>query len=86
MPNEYAQKWHAFKLETLKIKNSFMNKTDALLHRDLHTGAIMISANQTMIIDPEFALFGPMGFDLGALIANLILSWISHFERSKNKI
>lgn len=27
------------------------------------------------VIDPEFASYGPMGFDLGAYIANLLLAY-----------
>ena len=37
-----------------------------------------------MVIDPEFAFYGPMGFDIGAVIANLLMSYpasIGH-ERS----
>jgi len=29
------------------------------------------------VIDPEFAFYGPMGFDLGAFMANLLLSYYS---------
>ena len=61
-----------------------MNQTDALVHGDLHTGSIMINQTDTFVIDSEFAFFGPMGFDIGAVLANLILAWVSHFERSKN--
>ncbi len=75
----------AFKLNVLLLKNKFMNQTDALIHGDLHTGSIMINHNETFVIDSEFSFFGPMGFDVGALIANLLLAWISHFERSKNE-
>lgn len=70
-----------FKKNVLHLKDIFMNKTDALLHADLHTGSIMINQDETYIIDPEFAYVGPFGFDIGALIANLVMSWISHFER-----
>jgi 5-methylthioribose kinase len=69
----------------LKLKYLFMTQSDALLHGDLHTGSIMLNAEETYIIDPEFAFFGPFGFDIGALIANLLQSYVSHFERSKNK-
>jgi 5-methylthioribose kinase len=29
------------------------------------------------VIDPEFAFYGPMGFDIGALIGNLLLAYCS---------
>jgi 5-methylthioribose kinase len=67
-----------FRENILKLKYIFMTKSDALLHGDLHTGSIMINQKETFIIDPEFAFFGPFGFDIGALIANLINSYISH--------
>lgn len=68
----------AFKMNMLDLKYLFMNQRDALLHGDLHTGSIMLTEHHTKIIDPEFSFFGPFGFDIGALVANLILSYISH--------
>jgi 5-methylthioribose kinase len=29
------------------------------------------------VIDPEFAFYGPMGFDLGAIIGNLLMSYLA---------
>jgi 5-methylthioribose kinase len=66
------------KTKILHLKYKFMNQSDALLHGDLHTGSIMINQDETYIIDSEFAFVGPMGFDIGALIANLVMSWVSH--------
>ncbi len=66
------------KVKILELKDKFMNQSDALLHGDLHTGSIMINRDTTYVIDSEFAFVGPMGFDIGALIANLVMSWISH--------
>jgi len=71
-----------FKTKMLELKYKFMNQTDALLHGDLHTGSIMINNDETYVIDSEFAFFGPFGFDVGALLGNLVMSWVSHFERS----
>ncbi|WP_274435691.1 S-methyl-5-thioribose kinase [Alicyclobacillus sp. ALC3] len=58
-------------------KTLFMTQAQALIHGDLHTGSIMVNQDETKVIDPEFAFFGPMGFDLGALIGNLALSYVS---------
>ncbi len=71
-----------FRKNILKLKYIFMTNADTLLHGDLHTGSIMVNEKETFVIDPEFAFFGPFGFDIGALIANLISSYISHFYRS----
>lgn len=65
------------KLAVSELKLKFMTETQALLHGDLHTGSIMVTADDTRVIDPEFAFYGPMGFDTGALIANLLLNYCS---------
>jgi len=73
-----------FRKNLLDLKYSFMTHTDALLHGDLHTGSIMINETETYVIDPEFAFFGPFGFDIGALITNLINAWISQCHVGDN--
>ena len=52
----------------------FMNHAQALSHGDLHSGSIFINATQTKVFDPEFAFYGPMGYDLGNVIAHLLLA------------
>jgi len=37
----------------------------------------MVTDTDTRVIDPEFAFYGPIGFDLGAFFGNLLLSWYS---------
>jgi 5-methylthioribose kinase len=44
----------------------------------LHTGSIMVTDDDTRVIDPEFAWYGPMAFDVGMMLANF---WMS-FSRS----
>ena len=73
------------KTKILQLKYKFMNQSDSLLHGDLHTGSIMINQNETYVIDSEFAFVGPMGFDVGALIANLVMSWISHTAQDNDR-
>jgi len=74
-----------FKKNLLQLKYIFMTQSDALLHGDLHTGSIMLNEEQSYVIDPEFAFVGPFGFDIGALIANLINAYMSHFYRSEDE-
>ncbi|AZH28755.1 S-methyl-5-thioribose kinase [Paenibacillus sp. M-152] len=62
-------------LEVALLRERFMTRTEALLHGDLHTGSIFVTAESTKVIDPEFAFYGPMGFDIGAVIANLLLNY-----------
>jgi 5-methylthioribose kinase len=37
----------------------------------------MVTEADTRVIDPEFAVDGPIGFDLGAFLANLLMSYYS---------
>ncbi|MCL4247008.1 MAG: S-methyl-5-thioribose kinase, partial [Anaerolineae bacterium] len=72
----------ALRVEVAKMKEKFMTQAQALIHGDLHTGSIMINQDETFVIDPEFAFFGPIGFDVGAVIGNLLLSYASHEVRT----
>jgi len=64
----------ALRLEVAKLKHAFMTKSDALIHSDLHTGSIFVGPGKTLVFDPEFAFYGPFGFDIGQFIANLFLN------------
>lgn len=57
----------------------------ALLHGDLHTGSVMVTPEATVVIDSEFSFYGPMGFDIGALLSNLLLSYYSQDGHSTEK-
>ena len=61
--------------EVGKLKLDFMNNAQALIHGDLHTGSIFIKPDSMKVIDPEFAFFGPIGYDTGNVIANLMFAW-----------
>lgn len=65
------------KIAISRLKLRFIDDTQALIHGDLHTGSIMVTETETKVIDPEFAFVGPIGFDLGAIVANLLLSYFS---------
>ena len=62
------------KREVASLKFSFMTRAQALLHGDLHTGSIMAKDAAIRIIDSEFAFYGPVGFDLGLFIGNLLMN------------
>ena len=72
------------KIAVSRLKIKFMSESQSLLHGDLHTGSIMVSENDTKVIDPEFAFYGPMGFDVGALLANLLMNFFSQNGHEKN--
>lgn len=71
------------KLEVAKLKKSFLTEAEALLHGDLHTGSIFASETETKVIDPEFAFYGPIGFDVGLFLANLIFQTITREEEGR---
>jgi 5-methylthioribose kinase len=60
-----------------RLKLKFMGSPEALIHGDLHTGSIMVTEIETRVIDPEFAFYGPMGFDIGAVLANLLMGYLA---------
>ena len=60
-----------------EYKLKFLGCAQALIHGDLHSGSIMVTEAETYAIDPEFAFYGPMGFDVGALLGNLYLAFFS---------
>jgi 5-methylthioribose kinase len=65
----------ALKLAVAKLKYKFLTEAQALLHGDVHSGSIFVTATNTKLIDAEFAYYGPMGFDVGSLLANFILNY-----------
>ncbi len=65
----------AVKIAAARLGAKFLTEAQALIHGDLHSGSVMVSVDETRIIDPEFAFYGPIGFDLGAFLANLLLNW-----------
>jgi 5-methylthioribose kinase len=64
-------------------KHQFITCAQALIHGDLHTGSIMATADSTKVIDPEFAYVGPMGFDIGAILGNLLLAYFAQSCRGQ---
>jgi 5-methylthioribose kinase len=66
------------KVEAQRLKHLFAAQAETMLHGDLHTGSIMVTDDETRIIDPEFAFYGPIAFDVGMLLANF---WMSFFSQ-----
>lgn len=65
------------KIAAQHLKCAFASRAETLLHGDLHTGSVMVSDRDIRVIDPEFATYGPMGFDVGMLIANFLMAFLS---------
>jgi len=73
------------KLAAARYGQKFLNQPEALIHGDLHSGSVMVTETDTRVIDPEFAFYGPIGFDLGAFFGNLLLSWYSQAGHASAK-
>ena len=65
------------KVAAARFGQKFISEAQALIHGDLHSGSVMVTENDSRVIDPEFAFYGPIGFDLGAFLGNLLLNWYS---------
>jgi 5-methylthioribose kinase len=82
----YAARWREdgdLKVAVSRLKLKFLSSAEAMLHGDLHTGSVMLTPQDTRIIDPEFAFMGPMGFDVGAIVANFLLNYFSQDGHEK---
>lgn len=63
----------------IKKKNillSLMNNSEqVILHGDLHLGAVCSNGINHKLYDFEFSFLGPIGVDVGKIVAHLILGW-----------
>ncbi|MEO1001290.1 MAG: phosphotransferase [Pseudomonadota bacterium] len=64
----------ALKVAAQHLKRAFTARAETLCHGDLHAGSIMVTGESVRVIDPEFAFYGPMGFDIGMLMGNYLMA------------
>lgn len=64
-----------------ELKYKFMTHAESLLHGDLHSGSIFVTENNLKVIDAEFGFYGPIGFDIGTVIGNLLLNYCGIDDR-----
>ncbi len=57
-----------------RLRDDLIHKRQVFVHGDLHTGSVMVTATDTKVIDPEFALYGPIAFDPSRVIANFLMT------------
>lgn len=67
---------HAVALLGLK----FLSEPQALIHGGLDFSAFLVAPDDVRVIDPKFAIFGPIGYDVGTVIGHLLLA---HFALPK---
>ncbi|MEQ9773284.1 S-methyl-5-thioribose kinase [Pectobacterium jejuense] len=65
----------ALKQAVAGLKHGFLSKAEALLHGDIHSGSIFVAEGRLKAIDAEFGFYGPIGFDVGTAIGNLLLNY-----------
>jgi 5-methylthioribose kinase len=72
--------------EISRLRARFNNAQEGVVHGDLHTGSVMVREQDARVIDGEFAFFGPIAFDMGALLANYLLAWHAHSGENQDKL
>jgi len=72
------------KVEAQRLKHLFTASPETLVHGDLHTGSVMVTSDETRVIDPEFAFYGPISFDVGMLLSNFWMSYLSQRGHEEN--
>lgn len=76
------------RIQVAVLKMHFECCAQALIHGDLHSGSIFVKSGSTKVLDPEFAYYGPMGYDVGNVIAHLVIAWgaaLISMEEGKEK-
>ena len=58
-----------------ELKTKFLTSSQSLLHGDLHFGSVFTDSKKIIIFDPEFAFYGPAGYDIGNIISHLIIHY-----------
>ncbi|RPE03442.1 S-methyl-5-thioribose kinase [Candidatus Pantoea deserta] len=65
----------ALKIAVAGLKHRFFAHAEALLHGDIHSGSVFVADNSLKAIDAEFGYFGPIGFDVGTALGNLLINY-----------
>lgn len=55
-----------------ELRRHYMSHEEALIHSDLHTSNVFADENEMKVIDMEYTFAGPISFDLGYLLFNVI--------------
>lgn len=63
------------KLAVAGLKHRFQSQAQALLHGDIHSGSVFVAEGKLKAIDAEFGFYGPIGFDVGTALGNLLLNF-----------
>ncbi|HAU5649210.1 S-methyl-5-thioribose kinase [Serratia nevei] len=61
--------------ERNRFEAALLPQVQALLHGDIHSGSIFVAEGRLKAIDAEFGFYGPIGFDIGTALGNLLLNY-----------
>ncbi|KAK7491287.1 hypothetical protein BaRGS_00017558 [Batillaria attramentaria] len=56
-----------------EAKRSFAEDCECLIHGDLHVDSVVVSGGDLKMVDAEFVRVGPCAFDMGLLLATLLM-------------
>jgi 5-methylthioribose kinase len=65
-----------YRVAVTQLQCQWTETREALIHGDLHTGSVMVAENSTHVIDSEFSMYGPVAWDLGELVGNLLIATV----------
>ena len=60
-----------------RLRHLFMSKSETLIHGDFHTSNIFADDHNLKVIDMEYTFGAPFSYDLGFIIANLLMQLCS---------
>lgn len=65
------------KFQRYKLRHLFMSKSETLIHGDFHTSNMFADDTHLKVIDMEYTFGAPLSYDLGFIIAHVILQYCS---------
>lgn len=64
-------------LQRYLLRHLFVTKGECLIHGDLHTSNIFLGQDDMKVIDMEYTFCGPISYDMGYLLNNIIAQYAS---------
>lgn len=68
------QRDEALRAEALRLGRVYLERGTSLIHGDFYPGSFLLRGERVFVIDGEFACLGRPEFDVGVLMAHMVLS------------
>lgn len=68
-----------------KMRHIYMTKAETLIHGDYHTSNMFADDEHLKVIDMEYTFAAPFSYDLGFIIANIVMQYCSAVYRPFEK-